>query len=98
MKENTNHAILLWAGLLVVTAVLSVVLPFVHSTVFWIAAVCDLLMFIGVECVFVRAFRRGGSLESKLLGWPIFRTGFVTLTVQVIIGFALMALAGICHV
>lgn len=98
MKNLTAHALILWIILLVVTAALTAVIPFAHTTVFWLAAACDLVMFVAVECVFVRSFRRGGTLESKLLGWPIFKAGFAALLVQIVVGFVLMALAGVCPV
>lgn len=37
-----------------------------------------------------------GCLESKILGWPIFKVGAVALAVQVVLGFALMGLAALC--
>ena len=82
MKKLTNHAMILWGILLVVTAVLAVALPFAHSDVFWIAGVCDLIMFAAVAVVYGRAFRMDGTMESKLLGWPIFKVGFAALIVQ----------------
>ena len=47
---------------------------------------------------YVRAFRTGDSLESKLLGWPIFKVGYMALAGQILIGFVLMALAALCPV
>ena len=98
MKKLTNHAMILWGILLVVTAVLAVALPFAHSDVFWIAAVCDLIMFAAVAVVYGRAFRMDGTMESKLLGWPIFKAGLLALAAQIIVGFVLMALAAVCPV
>ena len=37
-------------------------------------------------------------MESKLLGWPIFKVGGVALAVQLAVGFALMSLAAFCPV
>ena len=37
-------------------------------------------------------------MESKLLGWPIFKVGYVALIVQIVVGFALMGLAALCPV
>ena len=96
MKKLGGHAIVLWAVLLIVVAVLAVVLPFVHNTVYWTAAVCDLIMFIAVEIIYVRSFRRDDTLVSRILGWPLFKVGIVALFAQIVMGFALMALAGIC--
>ncbi len=35
-------------------------------------------------------------MESKILGWPIFKVGAVALVVQAVLGFALMGLAALC--
>ena len=35
-------------------------------------------------------------MESKILGWPIFKVGAVALAVQGVLGFALMGLAALC--
>lgn len=92
MKNLTNHSLLLWAALLLVTAVLAVVLPFEHGGVFWIAAMGMLAVFILIEVVFNRAFRSRKTLESKVLGWPLFQVGAVALVLQIVIAFVLMAL------
>ena len=95
MKKLTNHALVLWTLLLVVAAALMIALPFQHNAVFWLAGACTLAMFILVEITFWRAFRKDEKLESKLLGWPLFKVGCVALILQLIAGFALMAVAGI---
>lgn len=97
MKLN-KHAIVLLFIVLFVVVVLSFVLPFSHTVVFWIALLADLLMFAVCACVFVRAFRRKENLESKLLGWPLFKVVIVALAVQVVVGFAMMALSKVIPV
>lgn len=94
----TKHAWILWSIALIVVLVLALVIPFVKTAVYWIALGCTLAMFGVCIFAFVRAFRRNDKLESKLLGWPIFKVGFVALTVQIIVGFTLMALAGVLPV
>lgn len=53
------------------------------------------VMFLLAAWTFYAAFRKDG-LESKILGWPIFKVGAVALAVQGVLGFALMGLAALC--
>lgn len=94
----TKHAWILWGIALAVVFVLAFVIPFAKTAVYWIALLCTVAMFGVCAFSFVRAFRKDNTLESKLLGWPIFKVGYVALIVQVIAGFALMALAALCPV
>ena len=98
MKKLTVHALVLWALALAVAAVLAAIIPFERNAVYWIAVGCTALAFLLVLAAFFRAFRRDGKLESKVLGWPIFRTAVMVLAVQVVVGFALMGLAKYCPV
>ena len=97
MKLN-RHAWILWSIALVVVLVLAFAIPFAKTAVYWLALACTLVMFVTNIAVFLRAFRRtdAQTLESKLLGWPIFKVGAVALTVQIVLGFVLMALASLC--
>ena len=97
MKLN-RHAWILWSIALVVVLVLVFAIPFTKTAVYWLAFACTLVMFAANITVFLRAFRRtdAQTLESKLLGWPIFKVGAVALTVQIVLGFVLMALSTLC--
>ena len=68
-----------------VALVLMVLIPFSRTASWWIAAICTVLMFLLAAWTFYAAFRKDG-LESKILGWPIFKVGAV----------ALMGLAALC--
>ena len=91
----SKHAWTIWGILLVVALVLMVLIPFSRTASWWIAAICTVLMFLLAAWTFYAAFRKDG-LESKILGWPIFKVGAVALAVQVVLGFALMGLAALC--
>ena len=91
----SKHAWTIWGILLVVALVLMVLIPFSRTASWWIAAGCTVLMFLLAAWTFYAAFRKDG-LESKILGWPIFKVGAVALAVQVVLGFALMGLAALC--
>ena len=87
----SKHAWTIWGILLVVALVLMVLIPFSRTAAWWIAAICTVLMFLLAAWTFYAAFRKDG-LESKILGWPIFKVG----AVHVVLGFALMGLAALC--
>lgn len=89
----TNHAWILWGIVLAVVLVLSIVIPFAHTATYWLALVCMLAMFGVCAAAFIRAFRKEATLESKLLGWPIFKVGSTVLMVQIVASFILMTLA-----
>lgn len=94
----TKHAWIIWIISLLVVAALALLIPFAHTTVYWIALGCTAAMFMLCAFTFARAFRRDKTLESKLLGWPIFRVGYTAAAVQIIVGFALMELAPQCSI
>lgn len=87
----TKHAWILWGIALAAVLTLSFVLPFAKTAEYLMALLCTLAMFTLCAFAFVRAFRRENTLESKLLGWPIFQVAVVALAVQVVAGFVLMA-------
>lgn len=94
----TKHAWVLWSVALAVVLAAALVLPFIRTVVYWIAMGCTAAMFGVCALIFFRAFRKGNTLESKLLGWPIFRVGYTALIVQVIVGIVLMGLSALCPV
>lgn len=93
-----KHAWLIWGIALASVLVLAFIIPFTHSAIFYLALAATLAMFGVCAVAFVRAFRKGDALESKLLGWPIFKVGYTALAGQILISFVLMALAALCPV
>lgn len=96
MKNLSNHAWIIWGIALITTLALMILIPFTRNVTWWIAAGGTVLMFGLCALTFRRAFRRNVSLESKVLGWPIFQVGYTALTVQLVVGFAVMGLASLC--
>ena len=83
-----------------VALVLMVLIPFSRTASWWIAAICTVLMFLLAAWTFYAAFRKDG-LESKILGWPIFKLGAVALAlcpawVTVLAEVLIFAVTGIC--
>lgn len=92
----TKHVWILWGISLGVVLALAFLIPFLHTPAYWVGLAGIVVMFALSAGVFYRAFRRGEKLESKLLGWPIFRVALVGLLVQVLVGFILMTSSGLC--
>ena len=92
----TKYAWMLWSVALIVVLVFAFVIPFTQSEVYWLALGCTAGMFGVCAVSFARAFRRDKSLESKLLGWPIFKVGYMAAVIQIIVGFALMGVSALC--
>ena len=94
----TKHAWILWGIALAVVLVLALVIPFVKTAVYWIGLLCTVAMFGVCAFAFVCAFRKDNTMESKLLGWPIFKVGYTALIVQIIVGGIIMGIAVFCPV
>lgn len=92
----TRHAWILWGISLVVVLALALLIPFVHTPIYWVGLGCTGAMLALCAFTFARAFRKDKTLESKLLGWPIFKVGYTAAMVQTFIGFVLMSLAALC--
>ena len=97
MKLN-KHAWVLWGIALAAVLLLSLMIPFIKTAVYWLAFLCTLAMFGVIAAAFARSFRKEESLESKLLGWPIFKVAYIALIAQIILGFTLMALSPLCPI
>ena len=68
----TKHAWIIWGIVLVTVVVLAFVIPFTRVAVYWLGLSATVGMFMVCAAAFVRAFHTEETLESKLLGWPIF--------------------------
>ena len=82
-------------ALLVVAVIFSgvaFIIPFPKGGVFWIAYIAELIA-VGLQVpVFKIAFDGQEELRSKVLGFPVFRVGYLYLGVQTALSLALFAL------
>ena len=92
----TKHAWIIWSAVLIFVIVLMILIPFARTASWWIAAACTVAMFGLCAAVFFRSFRRDKTLESKLLGWPIFWVAYTFVIVQLIVGGIIMGIAAFC--
>lgn len=92
----TKHVWVLWGISLLIVLTMAWILPFTHTTIFYLALCCTVAMFGLCACTFSRAFRKEDTLESKIIGWPIFKVGYTATLVQIVACFVLMALSALC--
>ena len=93
MKKNVGRGIAVLVILLVVFSVISFVIPFEKTTVFWIAYLCGVVATLLQAYFFRSAFGGSESAKSKFYGFPIARVGVIYLAVQMIVSLAEIALA-----
>ena len=80
--------------LLIVYNVLAFVIPFTRTAPFWLAYGFTTLAILMQLPLLFSAFHDGKQAQSWLYGFPIARIGGIYLAVQLIIGFAAMAISG----
>jgi hypothetical protein len=88
-------AISILAIIFVFFNVVAFALPFTHTSVFWIAYSFTVFALLSQIAIFIVAFYKAVNLKSIFMGFPIFRIGYIYLTVQLILGLSLMATASI---
>lgn len=92
-KKSKIQGLVILAILFIVFTVLAFAIPFVKNGVFWLAYVFTAVAILAQGYIFHIAFDKGEPIKSKLYGFPIARFGVIYLVVQLIAGFAFMALA-----
>lgn len=94
-KKTTIQSLAVLAIVFVVYNVLAFVIPFEKTGTFWLSYVFTAIAVLAQGYIFHIAFNNGEQVKSKLYGFPIARLGVIYLAVQMIVGFAFMALAAI---
>lgn len=96
MKKFDVKMLAIWLIAVILFVVLVFLLPLNRNAVFGISFAVTLISFGLVALAYILSFMHDQTLQSKLLGFPIFRVSVLALGVQLIIGFALMALSSLC--
>ncbi len=91
-KKNMTRSVVILAIVLILYCVLAFAIPFVRGGVFWLSFVFSLIAICAQFYVLKTSFDHGESARSKFYGFPIARIGLIYLVVQLIAGFACMAL------
>lgn len=92
MSERRKTLLLALLVVAVIFSGVAFIIPFPKGGVFWIAYIAELIA-VGLQVpVFKIAFDGQEELRSKVLGFPVFRVGYLYLGVQTALSLALFAL------
>lgn len=92
-NKNSVRGLVILGIVLAAWLVIVLAVPFVKNGAYWLSFVFTLIAFLAQLYVFKISFRNGESVRSKFYGFPIARLGVVYLTVQLVLGLLVMALA-----
>lgn len=95
MKKRQFQVIAVLATFLIMFSVIVFSIPFQKDAFFWICYIAEVLSVALQIPVFKLAYDNREELKSKVLGFPVFRVGYIYLIVQTIASIALIALNGI---
>lgn len=95
MTKRAKQAIIIMGIILVVFSVIVFVIPFRKGGTFWVAYTSELLAITLQIPVFKLAYDNAKDLNSKILGFPVFRVGYIYLVIQTIASMILFVLGGI---
>lgn len=98
MTKNEKRVCIVLAIILVVFAVISLVVPFVKSGVFWLSFVFGIIAIAVQLYILKKAFGKDESPRSKFYGFPIAKIGFVYMVAQLLLSLVFMAIGFICPV
>ena len=92
MTKNTKRGILILVLVAVLFNLIAFLVPFHKTPVFWIGYGFGMIAILLQLYVFKISFSGDGDAKSKFYGFPIARIGLIYLVVQLIVGFACMAM------
>lgn len=92
MNTNVKRILTILILLAVAFIIVSFALPFDKGIVFFISLIFGVAAFALQIPVFKKAYEKADTLRSKLLGFPVFRVGYLYLGIQVTLSIALYAL------
>lgn len=97
-NKNQIRSIVTVVVIFAVYNVLSFVLPFKHTGIFWIGYSFGLVSLIVSLMIFALAFGKDGTAKSRFYGFPIARIGVLYSAAQVPLSFLAVALAGMAGI
>lgn len=93
MKKDAMRAIVVAVIIFVIYNLITFVIPFVHTTAFWISYGFTLVAFAVVCASIYIAFIKNPDAKSRFYGFPIARIGVLYGGAQLIVSLFVMALA-----
>lgn len=95
MKKNNARMLAIWVILLAVYNLITFVVRFEHNAVFWMSYGFSLTAFAIVYAAWYFGDFKGDNTRSKFYGFPILKIGVVYFAIQIVAGWAAMAIANI---
>lgn len=93
MKKDTIRWGIGLGVLLVLYILVAFLIPFVHTTTFWVSFLFTLIAFGVVAASIYIAFVKNPDAKSRFYGFPIAKIGVIYGLAQLVAGFIFMALA-----
>ena len=92
MQKRQKQLLAILAIVAMVFTVAVFLIPFPKGGIFWIAYAAEIIA-LGLQIPFFKAaFDNAEELKSKVLGFPVFRVGYLYLGIQTAVSLALFAL------
>ncbi len=95
MTKNSIRGIIALVILAAVFNLIAFVIPFQHTTAFWLSYGFGMFAILFQLYIFKASFANEGGAKSKFYGFPIARLGVYYLVIQLIVSVIGMALAGL---
>ncbi|MCD7811805.1 MAG: hypothetical protein LUG91_08160 [Ruminococcus sp.] len=93
--KKVKQTIAILATILIVFTVIVFVIPFHKGGTFWIAYLAELVAIAAQIPIFKLAYDNAKDLKSRVLGFPIFRVGYLYLVIQTVASVILFVLSGV---
>lgn len=93
MKKDAFRWVVGIGVLLVLYILITFLVPFVHTAIFWVSFIFTLIAFAVVAASFYIAFIKNPDAKSRFYGFPIAKIGAIYGLVQLIAGILFMVLA-----
>ena len=90
--KNIVKGVLILVFVFVLFILLTFLIPFEKTGVFWLSFAFGMLALLSQIYVFYTAFKSDQPVRSRLYGFPIMRVGLIYLAVQIPLSFVFMSL------
>lgn len=95
MTKRTKQALVILAVILVVFSIVVFVIPFHKGVTFCVAYIAEIIAIAAQIPIFKIAYDNANDMKSRVLGFPIFRVGYIYLGIQTVVSVILFVLGGI---
>lgn len=92
MKKNNSRIWIILGIIAIVFSVIAFAVPFPKEGIFWISYAAELIAIALQVPIFKTAYDNASDLKSRVLGFPVFRVGYIYLGIQTVLSLALFGL------